>query len=213
MSRAIPILLGIALASSAAAAQSVRERLEGRVPAAVVPVVTELAAVATARDLPAEALIQKALEGGAKGVPADRIIAAVRLVHERLETAARALDAARATRTPAATEAGVFALTAGLAPEDVRALAAASASDPVVVLRVAGTLSALGVPRAETVALVVSTTQTAGGDVAGLPQTIQAAVARGATPAQAARLTQGGGRRGQPQGPPPDRPGRPKPEG
>lgn len=190
-----------------------RSRLEGRVPPAIVVVVDSIIADATAHALPAEALIQKALEGGAKGVAGDRIVAAVQLLSARLATAAEAIDAAGAGRSAAAIEAGAFALTAGLQPDDVRTLAGA-APDAVSVLRVAGTLSAIGVPRGETVALVVSTAQREGGDLTTLPQAVQAAMTRGASPAQAARLAQGGaGDRGaQPHGPPPDRPTRPKPK-
>jgi hypothetical protein len=211
VSRVVTLVALAALGAASAAAQtSVRARLEGRVPAAVVATVDSLVSAAVARDLPTEPLIHKALEGGAKGVPADRILVAVRLVATRLSTAASALDRAGAERSAAAIEAGAFALTAGLSGEDVSALVRGARNEPTPVLRVAATLSALGVPAAETVALVTSTTA-AGGDVTALPQTVQASITRGATPAQAARLAQGGGGRGQPHGPPPDRPSRPHP--
>lgn len=203
----------IALIAAPAVAQTpVRARLEGRVPPAIVAAVDSIVADAAARELPTEPLVQKALEGGAKGVAPERIIAAVRLVHTRLSAAGTAIDRAGATRSAAAIEAGAFALTAGLSGEDVSALVRGAAGDPTPVLRVAATLSALGVPAAETVALVTSTAA-AGTDVTTLPQTVQAAMTRGATPAQAARLAQGGGGgRGQPHGPPPDRPSRPNPK-
>lgn len=203
----------IALVVAPAAAQTpVRARLEGRVPPAIVAGVDSIVAAAAARDLPTEPLVQKALEGGAKGVAAERILAAVQLVHARLSAAAVAIDRAGVGRSATAIEAGAFALTAGLSDVDVSALVRGAADEPTQALRVAATLSALGVPAAETVALVTSTAA-AGGDVTGLPQTVQAAMARGATPAQAARLAQGGGGgRGQPHGPPPDRPSRPNPK-
>jgi hypothetical protein len=207
-------MLGVAtLAAGRVAAQtSARARLEGRVPPAIVAAVDSIIGDAASRDLPTEPLIQKALEGGAKGVPADRIVAAVRLVGTRLAAAGAALDAAGVVRSAPAIEAGAFALTAGLGADDIGALARTASDDPTLALRVAGTLSALGVPSAETVALVTSA-RTAGTDLIVLPQTVLASITRGATPAQAARLAQGGGGgRGQPHGPPPDRPSRPQPK-
>ena len=203
----------IALIALPAAAQTpVRARLEGRVPPAIVAAVDSIVSDAAARELPTEPLVQKALEGGAKGVAPERILAAVRLVHTRLSVAGAAIDRAGVGRSTAAIEAGAFALTAGLSGEDVSAVVRAEADEPTQALRVAATLSALGVPAAETVALVTSTLA-AGADVTALPQTVQAAMNRGATPAQAARLAQGGGGgRGQPHGPPPDRPSRPNPK-
>jgi hypothetical protein len=66
-----------------------------------------------ARDLPTEPVIQKALEGGAKGVAPDKILAAVQLVHTRLTVAGAAIDRAGVGRSTAAIEAGAFALTRG----------------------------------------------------------------------------------------------------
>src|SRR3989442_12492330 len=59
------------------AAQSVRGRLEGRIPSAAIPAVDSLIQFASQEGLPTEPLIQKALEGGAKHVPGPRIVAAV----------------------------------------------------------------------------------------------------------------------------------------
>src|SRR3989475_8775288 len=69
---------------------------------------------AAARGLPVELLVQKALEGGAKGVPADRVIAAVRALVGELDASAGALHSAGlAAPDGDAIEAGAFALTAG----------------------------------------------------------------------------------------------------
>src|SRR5437879_12980691 len=70
-----PCLL-LALVPSPRAAQSVRSRLEGRVPTAAVLTVDSLVQVAAREDLPTEPLVQKALEGGANHVSAGRIGAA-----------------------------------------------------------------------------------------------------------------------------------------
>ncbi len=61
------------------AAQSVRGRLEGRIPSAAIPAVDSLIQFASQEGLPTEPLVQKALEGGAKHVAGPRIVAAVRL--------------------------------------------------------------------------------------------------------------------------------------
>ena len=71
--------LGLALLTGPLAAQSVRVRLEGRVPAAAMATVDSLVQQARQEDLPTEPLVQKALEGGAKHVSAERIVAAIQL--------------------------------------------------------------------------------------------------------------------------------------
>jgi len=58
-------------------AQSVRSRLEGRVPAASVPVIDSLVELAARESLPTDLLVLKAIEGGAKGASADQITNAV----------------------------------------------------------------------------------------------------------------------------------------
>ena len=66
----------LVLATPLASQQPIDGRLAGRVSPAVAAVVRELAPAAAARGLPIDPLIQKAIEGSAKGVPAD-IVAAV----------------------------------------------------------------------------------------------------------------------------------------
>src|SRR5439155_504265 len=60
-------------------AQSVRARLDGRIPSAAIPAVDSLIQFASQEGLPTEPLIQKALEGGAKHVAGPLIVAAVQL--------------------------------------------------------------------------------------------------------------------------------------
>jgi hypothetical protein len=108
------------LAAAPLAAQSVRPRLEGRVPATAVPAVDSLVRAAAGEGLPTEPLIQKALEGGAKGVAAPRIVAAVQLNLSELRAArdllVRAGDVPPVTAGEVATVA--WALRRGL-PEPV----------------------------------------------------------------------------------------------
>jgi hypothetical protein len=173
------------------AAQDVGARLDGRVPPEVQRAVQDIAAGAAARGLPTEPLVQKAIEGGAKRVPAERLIAAVRALAGRL---AVATDAVRAggLASPAAevVEGGADGLSAGLTPGQVSDLVRVSRApyDPALVLRVAATLAALGVPTKQTVQLVEGMIKDgrSPSDLLGLPGEVQAGVADGATPEQAA---------------------------
>ena len=72
---ALAALLLAAVGRGLAAQAGVAARLDARVAPEVVIAVRALADTAAGRGLPVEPLIQKALEGGAKRVPADRIIA------------------------------------------------------------------------------------------------------------------------------------------
>jgi len=53
-------------------------KLAGRIPQEAVPAIDSLIAAAVAESLPTEPLVQKALEGSAKGIPADRLVNGVR---------------------------------------------------------------------------------------------------------------------------------------
>jgi hypothetical protein len=81
------VLLVPALLATPLAAQAVRDRLEGRVPAEAIPAVDSLVQVAAQENLPTEPLVQKALEGGAKQVVAQRVVAAVQVSLTQLRDA------------------------------------------------------------------------------------------------------------------------------
>ena len=104
-------LLLLCLASSLVG-QSVRARLEGRLPASSIPVVDSLVGVAAAEGLPTEPLIQKAIEGGAKHVSGERIVKAVALNIEQLRQAQALL--VRAGDAPPVTVAEVSAVASAL---------------------------------------------------------------------------------------------------
>lgn len=174
-----------------AAQEDAAARLTGRVPPAVAAAVTALVDSARALGLPGAPLVDKALEGTAKGVPADRVLIAVRTVLDQLNTSATVLRGAGSLPPDdEAVEAGAFALAAGLTSTDVGVIArAADATHPTAVaLQVASALAALGVPRAETVSLVQASIRSGRpvGDLVSLPGQVQAAMARGALPAAAA---------------------------
>jgi hypothetical protein len=105
-----------ALLATPLAAQSVRDRLEGRVPAEAIPAVDSLVQLAGREGLPTEPLVQKALEGGAKHVTARRVVAAVEVSLGQLRDArdllARSGD--EPPVTPAEVTTVVWALRRGL---------------------------------------------------------------------------------------------------
>ena len=206
--------------------QSIADRLAGRVAPDVAALATELATDAARRGLPIDPIIQKAIEGSAKRVPAERVGAAMRFVVTQLDAAAVGLrdgNAALSTDT-VAIAAGAFALTAGLSGRDIATLARSGArstpAEVIVGLRVAGTLVALGVPASDAVTLVTGALQARrpAGELLALPGRVQAEVAKGVTPAQAAsglaRAAAAQSRRGPPPGrgtPPPHPPTPPHP--
>ena len=72
------LAVALALVAAPLVAQSGPSRLQGRVPAAALPPIDSMIATAEAESLPTEPLVQKALEGSAKKIPADRLVTAVR---------------------------------------------------------------------------------------------------------------------------------------
>ena len=200
---------------------AIGDRLAGRVSPDIAALATELGTAAAARGLPVDPLIQKAIEGSVKGVPTERVGAAMRQVVTQLDTSASALRGASAALVAdtVAIAAGAFAINAGLSGRDVSALARSGAApaEVIVGLRVAGTLVAIGVPPADAVTLVNTSLQAdrPAGELLALPGQVQARIARGDAPAQAAaglaRAAAAQSRRGPPpgRGQPPTRPGPP----
>ena len=201
---AVTLVLGTTLAG-ALGAQDVQVRLDRRVSPEVQRAVRRIAADAAAQGLPVDPLVQKAIEGGAKGVPGDRVIAAVRALAGRLAEAKEAVsEAGVAAPSGDVVEGGADALNAGISKGQVGELVRVSRppQDPALTLRVAATLAALGVPATQAIQLVqgMISAGRSPSDLLGLPGQVQAGVARGATPAQAAAgLARAAG------GPPPGR--------
>ncbi|HET7248409.1 MAG TPA: hypothetical protein VFI79_01080 [Gemmatimonadales bacterium] len=183
------VMLG-GLAHGLAAQGDVRAQLVGRVSPDLLQLVVTLADSAKALRLPDAPLVNKALEGAAKGVAPDRIALAVQGVFGQLNTAASVMRSAGAAPTAQEIEAGAFALGAGLTSNDVAALSeTADRNHPAMaVLQVAGALAALGVPRAQTVGLVQAEVHSGLplGDLTNLPAQVQAAAASGVPPDAAA---------------------------
>ncbi len=183
------VVLG-GLAHGLAAQGDVRARLVGRVSPEVVQLVSTLADSARRLGLPDAPLVDKALEGAAKGAAPDRIAAAVQTVFGQLNVAATAIRSTGTSAGAQEIEAGAFALGAGLTSDDVAAIArTADGTHPTMaVLQVGGALAAMGVPRGQTVGLVQSAVRSGLplGDLTNLPAQVQAAAAGGVPPAAAA---------------------------
>ena len=169
---------------------SIAARLAGRVSPDIATLVERLGTAASTRGLPVDPLIQKAIEGSAKGVPSERVVTAVRWVAMQLDTAAAALREGGVVTDTLVIAAGEFAISAGLSNHDITALArtGASVAALTVGLRVAGTLAAMGVPSAENIALISAKLRSGqpAGDLLSVPARVQAEISRGVTPAQAA---------------------------
>lgn len=204
------LLLCLALAgvNQARAQTPTPVSLDGRVAPPVATQVQALADSLARTGIPGEPLLRKALEGSAKGVPAERIVAAVRTVAGQLELSAASLRSVGAGSDSQTVEAGAYAINAGLRGEQVAAIGRASRPpyQPAASLQSAGTLVAMGVPAPQVVALIQA--WIAAGrpprDVVSLPSQVQAAMGPGLTAAQAAQeMSKGGGRGVGPAQPPP----------
>jgi hypothetical protein len=113
---ALPILFCFATS-----AQAQEPRLAGRLDPATLDSVQAVLDSARADRLPIEPLVDKALEGKAKGASDARIVAAVRLLRARLAGAREALGSEAGQ---AELVAGAVALGAGIPDETLRALRA-----------------------------------------------------------------------------------------
>jgi len=124
--------------------QGPHARLEGRVPGAALPGLDSLIAQAVAESLPTEPLVQKALEGGAKGIPVPRLVNGVRHGLVQLRDA-RAI-VSRATPARASLDGDVAAVAAALArgldPGLIERLLSADSEPPGPVLHAAADLVA-----------------------------------------------------------------------
>ncbi|PYP07952.1 MAG: hypothetical protein DMD59_13625, partial [Gemmatimonadetes bacterium] len=107
------LALALALVAAPVASQTGGPRLAGRVPAAALPAIDSIIATAVAESLPTEPLVQKALEGSAKNVPADRLVNGVR--RGLLQLRAARVIVARAVPGQSPPEGHVAAVSAALA--------------------------------------------------------------------------------------------------
>jgi hypothetical protein len=208
MKHTIALLVSLGTTGPLLAQGPAADLLQGKLPADAVTQVRAIAARATARALPATPLVEKALEGAAKGVAPARIVAAVQALADQLTSAAAAIhDAGVVIPDSASVEAGAFALNAGLDVGQIRAVAQAAGltGQRATALRVAGTLAALGVPPKQTVALVTRSLDSTA-DLNTLSAQVEAGMAHGQSAAAAAA----GLGHGRPATPNPHRPATPR---
>ena len=127
--RSLVVLL---VAAAPLAAQSARDRLTGRVPSATLAALDSIFQDAARSGLPTEPLVQKALEGEAKGATPDRIVAAVGSSAAQLRSARALLGSAGESRPsdPGEVTAVAAALSRGVSPELVGRLSAALPGEP-----------------------------------------------------------------------------------
>lgn len=131
--RIIALLAGLAmpLAAQSGGARG-GDRLTGHVPPATLPALDSIMEDAARAGIPTEPLIQKALEGGAKGVPPARLVAAVGASAAQLRSASALLRSAGEARPndPAEVTAVAVALARGVSPQQVARLSAALPGEP-----------------------------------------------------------------------------------
>ncbi|HEU4563893.1 MAG TPA: hypothetical protein VFS05_04550 [Gemmatimonadaceae bacterium] len=182
-------LLALLALAPALAAQDARlaARLDARTRAAVAAVVDS----ARAAGLPAEPLVDKALEGASKRAPGARIVAAVRALAGELATARAALGAGA---SDAELVAAAGALHAGTTAGALSRLRAVRPREPLTVpLGVVTDLAARGVPADSAAAVVLTVARTGGrdDDFLALRRDVEQAIGSGVPPAAAAARARG----------------------
>ncbi len=143
-SRRIVWLVLLPAFPAALVAQDARlERVRQAYPAETVAQIESILVDAQAAGVPRGPLVDKALEGAAKGVPGDRVVAALSAYSGRLGQSRSLMGA---DRDAASVVAGADALRRGVPPQTVRTMARQHQGDIAVPLVVMGDLVQAGVP-------------------------------------------------------------------
>lgn len=162
------------------------ERLRRAFPAEAADRIAELVSEAEADGLPRRTVLAKALEGAAKGIPADRVVPTVAAHADRLRRARELLP-------PGAPEDGLTpgadALQRGADPEAVREVAGRAGEATPEALIVLGDLAAAGVPMDRAVEVVNEALDRGrrGEGLLAMPAAVQRLTRRGTPPGRAAR--------------------------
>ena len=189
-------LVATLLARPAAAQDPRLERLD----AGTRPLVAALVDSARTAGLPAEPLVQRALEGTIKGAPGDRIVAAVRRLAADL---GRARDALGPAASPPELEAGAAALRAGASPAVLVQLRRSRPQRLTVPLAVLTDLVASGVAVDSAAAAVLALAATSrDADLVEFRRAVERDIGLGAPPAAAASVRVNGAASQARPGPP-----------
>jgi hypothetical protein len=126
------LVASLLAAATQLAAQGSLGRLAGRVPEPALTAIDSILVAAHREGLPTHPLIEKALEGGAKGVAPDKIVLAVSTSAGQLRVARALLREAGESQPtdPAEVTAVAAALSRGLSPELVGQLTAVLPGEP-----------------------------------------------------------------------------------
>lgn len=189
------MVAGAATASTAQAQQgetpaagselgAVLERVRGAFDAVSAARIEELAASAAEAGVPRTILLDKALEGAAKGVPADRVIPALSTYSERLVQARGILGEQVGA---SALVAGADALQKGVSTDHLRSIAR-SGGDQEISIVVLGDLVDAGIPADRAVEVVGAALEEGrtGQEMLAVPSEVRGMLRQGMPPAEVA---------------------------
>jgi hypothetical protein len=182
--RSLGGLLALLLVSLPASGQDVR--LQARLDKPTMVAVNAIVDSARVAKLPTAPLVDKALEGAAKGSDGTKIVAAVHQLSVRMGSAKRVLGA---TATSDEIKAAAAAIDAGVSVRDLARLRAAAAKRPVTMpLAVLSDLIGQGVPIPSATELVVQLAKSGvrDTDLALFQSNVRSDIGRGADPTVAA---------------------------
>jgi hypothetical protein len=185
--RTTPLFASALLLLAARGLSAQDPRLERRLDPATRAEIQAIVDSARAARLPTEPLVDRALEGAARGADRTLVIAAVRRLAAELLVAR---DALGSQASDAEVAAGASALRAGLLPEQLRGLHLARREQPATVaLAVAADLVARGVPRDSAVSAVLALSPaTADAELVAFRREVERDIALGVPPGMAATL-------------------------
>lgn len=184
MSAWLRALVALTLVARAARAQD--SRLAQRLDKPTYVAVNAIVDSARVAKLPTAPLVDKALEGAAKGSDGQKIVSAVHLLSVRMAASRRALGT---SATGDEIKAAATALGAGMSPRDLARLRAESGKRPVTMpLAVAIDLIGRDVPVATATSLVIQLERSGvkDSDLALFQRNVRADIDRGADPTVAA---------------------------
>lgn len=166
---------------SATAAQE--QRLEGRLPDEQRAQVDSILGAAQADNLPTEPLVDRALEGAAKGAPSDLIVRAVVRLAGELQTAQAAFGGGA---SPGELAAGASAIRAGASQSDLAELRERRAGELTMAAAVLADLVAVGVPSDTAISAVLALASgLADSDYVAFRRNVERDIQLGASPAAA----------------------------